>query len=269
MGHKLRSCLVALAFGLAIMRAQGASAQQAPHCAQGEKPQFVLGFADLKAQVGDPMGSPVECEHAEFSLTIGDRTFDRVTSVQRTSSGAAFYRDSTRTATFFDGSAGWDLSPRGLSAWWVEPPIEWAVVVYGPGGYPAPECPQFPGRYQGGFTCNPHVGPQRLAGGDYTLTFTAIAVDRFVCHMDSAQLVGPEARVLIPPFVLDRVSTPEEDRITFEIPAGGLADGSYTPLIPQTACLWTLTLAHLPPGQQATVPIDEPDGAVEGTLANA
>jgi len=39
------------------------TALPAPYCPPGEAPRFVLGFAELKRELGDVMGEPVECEH--------------------------------------------------------------------------------------------------------------------------------------------------------------------------------------------------------------
>src|SRR5215213_2366987 len=41
-----------------------ATAASAPNCAGGAVPAFVNGMAELKAQLGDVMGTPTECEHA-------------------------------------------------------------------------------------------------------------------------------------------------------------------------------------------------------------
>src|ERR1700730_4111586 len=35
------------------------------NCASGQTPVFVAGFASLKAQLGNLMGEPIECAHAE------------------------------------------------------------------------------------------------------------------------------------------------------------------------------------------------------------
>ncbi len=89
----------------------------APYCAAGQAPAFANGIADLKVQLGDVMGSPVECEHA--ASTIGD-------TVQQTSTGLAVYTKVTNAVTFTDGWRHWTLSPDGDMVSWegtqAEPP---------------------------------------------------------------------------------------------------------------------------------------------------
>jgi hypothetical protein len=80
----------------------------APFCQAGQQPEFALGVADLKRQLGDTMGNPVECEHP--SSASGD-------TVQRTTTGLAAYRRATNTVTFTDGWRHWALTPRGLVTW--------------------------------------------------------------------------------------------------------------------------------------------------------
>ena len=53
------------------------------------------------------MGEPLECEHG--SPATGG-------SVQSTSTGVAYYRQSTNTAGFTDGVTDWQLSPTGVNA---------------------------------------------------------------------------------------------------------------------------------------------------------
>ena len=88
--------------------APAALAQGAPFCAPGTAPTFVQGFAQLKAQLGDIMGSPVECEHTNGAN--GD-------VLQQTTTGLAFWRKSTNTPTFTDGNRHWALTARGLLTW--------------------------------------------------------------------------------------------------------------------------------------------------------
>jgi len=110
--------LLALTFG----SAGPASAQLAPFCPPGQFPQFQFGFAALKQQLGSGMGQPMGCEHADpFS---GD-------SLQRTTTGLAFYRQRTNTPTFTDGNSHWAVVSGGLAFWRgvsIEPPAE-AVVL--------------------------------------------------------------------------------------------------------------------------------------------
>jgi hypothetical protein len=88
--------------------APAVQAQGAPHCAPGAAPTFVQGFAQLKARLGDIMGEPIECEHTNGAN--GD-------VLQQTTTGLAFWRKSTNTATFTDGYRHWALTARGLVTW--------------------------------------------------------------------------------------------------------------------------------------------------------
>lgn len=87
---------------------QHASSAGAPYCIPGQAPAFDYGLADLKRQVGDAMGTPVECEHA--ASAIGD-------TVQQTSTGLAAYYKITNTVTFTDGWRHWAITPSGFVSW--------------------------------------------------------------------------------------------------------------------------------------------------------
>src|SRR5262249_43566430 len=76
----------------------------APYCAAGQLLAFANGMADLKGQLGDIMGDPLECEHA--AETIGD-------TVQQTSTGLAVYTRITNTVRFTGGGRHWALSDTG------------------------------------------------------------------------------------------------------------------------------------------------------------
>jgi len=80
----------------------------APYCTAGQSPVFANGLAELKAQLGDTMGTPLECEHS--SSTIGD-------SVQQTTTGLAAFSKLTNTVTFTDGWHHWALRNDDLLSW--------------------------------------------------------------------------------------------------------------------------------------------------------
>jgi len=80
----------------------------APFCEPGQEPQFSSGFAALREELGDAMGTPTECEHPNSSN--GD-------TLQATTKGLAFYRKSTNTPTFTDGSTHWGITSDGLISW--------------------------------------------------------------------------------------------------------------------------------------------------------
>ncbi|MFN8632269.1 MAG: hypothetical protein U0893_00335 [Chloroflexota bacterium] len=77
-------------------------------CQTGETPAFRDKLADLKAQVGEPMGDPLECAHPDPAS--GD-------TVQRTTTGLAYIRASTGIVTFTNGGHRWALTPSGLLEW--------------------------------------------------------------------------------------------------------------------------------------------------------
>lgn len=95
----------------------------APFCAAGQVPEFVMGFATLRAQVGAAMGQPVDCEHP--NPENGD-------SLQTTTTGLAIYERATGVMRFTDGYRHWALTSDGLVAW--------------EGDAPPPELAQNPGR---------------------------------------------------------------------------------------------------------------------------
>jgi hypothetical protein len=103
--------LVVLAAMLASVAvwASPSFAQSATGCAADEDPSYVFGFADLHAWLGDIMGAPTTCEYADPNGT-GD-------TEQNTSAGLAFWRKSTNTPTFTDGSTHWALTASGQVTW--------------------------------------------------------------------------------------------------------------------------------------------------------
>ncbi len=91
--------------GAARVAAQTAETQ----CAPGQSPQFVLGFADMQAMLGETMGQPTTCEFPDPNGT-GDVH-------QQTSTGLAFWRKSTNTPTFTNGAEHWANTPTGWVYW--------------------------------------------------------------------------------------------------------------------------------------------------------
>jgi hypothetical protein len=93
-----------------------ASAQPAPFCPPGQPARFVLGIGELKERLGLIMGEPVECEHIDPA--------NRDT-LQRTSTGLAYYRLAINTPIFTNGTAHYALAEGQLLFWEnasVEPP---------------------------------------------------------------------------------------------------------------------------------------------------
>jgi hypothetical protein len=87
----------------------GSSAPAINRCGSGQTPVFSLGFASLKAHLGDLVGDPTTCEFADPSGS-GDM-------LQQTTLGLAFWRKSSNTPTFTNGSVHWALTPAGVVQW--------------------------------------------------------------------------------------------------------------------------------------------------------
>jgi hypothetical protein len=122
----LRLALAVLLVGAPV---SSAAAQSNNRCPPGQLPQFVFGFADLRARIGSAMGNAETCEFADPNGT-GDVH-------QRTNTGLAFWRKSTNTPTFTDGYNHWTLTASGLVTWTgasIDPP----GVTPPPGAPPAP-----------------------------------------------------------------------------------------------------------------------------------
>jgi hypothetical protein len=105
--HRLLSVLLGAALALPALPA---AAQPAPasFCSAGQAPKFQLGIDRLKQQLGPVMGDPVECEHADSG--DGD-------TLQKTTTGLAYYRKSANLSSFTTGSDHWALFPQGLGHW--------------------------------------------------------------------------------------------------------------------------------------------------------
>jgi hypothetical protein len=105
----LRCAMVLALVGAITLAPSPVLAQVATGCQVGQSPRFVLGFADLKAELGEVMGEPVTCEFPDPNQT-GDVH-------QRTTTGLAFWRASTNSPTFTNGSEHWARTRAGLVAW--------------------------------------------------------------------------------------------------------------------------------------------------------
>jgi hypothetical protein len=110
-GHIRRSLVAVTA--LCLLLAQLTVSVQAQEtgrtCQPGQPTQFVFGFAALKSQLGDVMGEPASCEYADPNGS-GD-------TLQDTTTGLAFWRKSTNTATFTNGGTHWALTGSGFVSW--------------------------------------------------------------------------------------------------------------------------------------------------------
>ena len=80
----------------------------APWCHVGEGPTYHFGFAALSEALGPTMGDPIECEHGDEST---------VNTLQKTTTGLAFYYGCTNAPTFSRGDEHWMLTPEGMDHW--------------------------------------------------------------------------------------------------------------------------------------------------------
>ncbi len=80
----------------------------APYCNSGQIPAFSAGLTNLKQQVGNAMGTPVECEHV--ATPDGD-------TIQGTTTGLASYTRANNTVAFTDGWRHWAIAPNGFVTW--------------------------------------------------------------------------------------------------------------------------------------------------------
>jgi hypothetical protein len=85
------------------------AAPVAKGCGAGQTPTFALGFAGLRAHLGDTVGDPTTCEFADPNGS-GD-------VLQQTSRGLAFWRKSSNTPTFTNGNEHWALTSSGWVTW--------------------------------------------------------------------------------------------------------------------------------------------------------
>ncbi|HEV7663378.1 MAG TPA: hypothetical protein VGQ62_07570 [Chloroflexota bacterium] len=81
---------------------------ESPFCAPGQVPAFPPEGLALQVELGETMGVPIECPHAD--LVTRD-------SIQATTTGLSFFRSTTNTPTFTNGQQHWALTPAGVLAW--------------------------------------------------------------------------------------------------------------------------------------------------------
>jgi hypothetical protein len=77
--------------------------------------QFQNSIRLLSTRLGDIMGQPIECEHAD--LASGD-------TVQRTTTGLAVVLKASGRPVFTDGSTNWALSDSGVIINWTSPTLD-------------------------------------------------------------------------------------------------------------------------------------------------
>jgi len=97
-------------------RLVGAAPAAASRCATTQRVTFADEFASLSQAIGDTIGQPLECGHADPAT--GD-------VLQPTSTGLAIYRAGSHVAIFTDGYRHWALGRQGLVTWegdTVDPP---------------------------------------------------------------------------------------------------------------------------------------------------
>lgn len=101
-------CAQSAALGTPPTAQAAVLAQGGAFCAPGQPPRFLFGIADLQARLGAPMGDPTECEHVD--AVSGD-------TIQRTSTGLAYFRPSLNLAMFTNGEAHWTVANSQLLMW--------------------------------------------------------------------------------------------------------------------------------------------------------
>jgi S1-C subfamily serine protease len=112
--HSCRRRLLATALLLALVSSYApTAAADSAFCQPGQSPQFGPDFAPLKAQLGDMMGDPVECEHVAGGSTD---------TVQQTTTGLAFHHAQSQLPAFTDGTDHWAIVDGNLVSWSVDAP---------------------------------------------------------------------------------------------------------------------------------------------------
>jgi hypothetical protein len=89
-------------------RAAPPPVQVAAFCELGETPTFAAGFALLSGDLGEVMGTPIECENPDPSAQY---------RLQRTSMGEALYHLPTNRTFITNGQDIWAVTPDGLVQW--------------------------------------------------------------------------------------------------------------------------------------------------------
>ena len=99
---------VAALLGASFASPAPTQAQGVPYCPPGQSAQFLFGIAQLHERLGPTMGVPLECEHV--NAANGD-------TIQRTSTGLAYYRPSINLAIFTNGETHWTVANGQLLMW--------------------------------------------------------------------------------------------------------------------------------------------------------
>src|SRR6478672_12007848 len=85
-----------------------AAAQTAPFCAPNQAAAFRFGIGSLQERLGPIMGTALECEH------VNPQTGD---TVQKTTTGLAYFQPSLNMPMFTDGTAHYGLYGGNLLFW--------------------------------------------------------------------------------------------------------------------------------------------------------
>ena len=99
---------VAVLLSAVAMLPLTAAAQQVPFCAPNQDAAFRFGFGTLQQRLGPTMGTALECEHVDAQT--GD-------TLQKTTTGLAYYQPSLNMPMFTDGSAHYGLYGGNLLFW--------------------------------------------------------------------------------------------------------------------------------------------------------
>jgi hypothetical protein len=150
LGHVIGQRAPAPSAGLKPTAAGTPAPQAAPHCAPGQVPSFEGPFAELKRQLGETMGQPLECAHVHP---------DQGDTLQVTTAGLAVHEKATGLVRFTDGWRHWATAGAGVESWegQGDPPPEAAAALglaAQPTSAPRPTAPPSP--------TAPPASPQRV-----------------------------------------------------------------------------------------------------------
>jgi hypothetical protein len=104
----LASIGAAVLLGAGVLFPSTVAAQQVPFCAPNQEAAFRFGFGGLQQRLGSIMGTALECEHVDAQT--GD-------TLQKTTTGLAYYQPSLNMPMFTDGTAHYGLYGGNLLFW--------------------------------------------------------------------------------------------------------------------------------------------------------
>ena len=125
-------CTLSVVGALCVAPDRGVAQDVNAYCNADQLPVFSLGFADLKAYVGDAMGDPVTCEYGDPNGSAD--------VYQDTTTGTTVFRAATSASIFTAGSDHWAITTDGPVSWSgpdIDPPADVLALLQ----LPAAEAP--------------------------------------------------------------------------------------------------------------------------------